>query len=420
MRKYSFSVLILLFISIQVFAQKAENTDEHCGMIPYLKMLNKQDPTLAKRIEAMKFSEQEYIKVHGSKLRDPKEVIRIPVVVHIVYNTPEQNIPDEQVYAQIWSLNQDFRRRNGDTINTPQMFKSVAADCGIEFCLAVRTPNDEITNGIIRTFTDKTEFGLDNTIKSSLTGGDSPWDCRHYLNIWVCDISGNYLGYAQYPGGTDSTDGVVVDYQVFGFVNVIHPHYNLGRTATHEIGHWLDLYHIWGDDFGSCDGSDYVDDTPNAKDANYYCPTHPHTTSCNNTGEMFMNYMDYVYDGCFNLYTIGQREKMLAAINLYRSDLLTSKGCNEVIGIPEQKKLSSLRIHPNPINNQFFVDGLEDLKGSVSFQIMNPLGCLVYTRTINNYPDQSFQIDLSGIQNGTYFLKITYKNTDRSFKLIKL
>jgi hypothetical protein len=383
-------------------------------------LLEDNDPLLKKKLNIINNNISEYSRINYHQSKSPKEIIYIPVVVHILYNTAEENLSDEQVYAQIWSLNQDFRHKNGDSVNTPAIFKARAADCGIEFCMAVRTPENQPTNGIIRTFTNKTEFGLDNSVKSIYQGGDSAWDSKSYLNIWVCNISGNYLGYAQYPGGPDSTDGVVIDYKVFGFVNVLHPHYNLGRTATHEVGHWLDLYHIWGDDFGSCEGSDYVDDTPNAKDANYYCPTHPHTTICNDTGEMFMNYMDYVYDGCFNLYTIGQRERMLSAISLYRADLLVSDGCSPVIGIDEGSCLESISIQPNPSGGDYVITGFNSFQRYLEIRIYNVWGIEILHKIYNNQNATAIPIQISDYSAGTYFLKLSNQHSERSFKLIKL
>ncbi|MCX6271750.1 MAG: zinc metalloprotease [Bacteroidetes bacterium] len=288
------SLTLLTLVSIILPAQELTHTD-HCGTVLYNRQLETDHPEIGKAREAFHRQLDAYLASMPHEKRSPKEVITIPVVVHVVWNTAEQNIPDEQVWSQFFVLNEDFRRLNPDTIHTPAMFKPVAADCGIEFCMARRTPDSLPASGIVRVHTDTVQFPMDNTVKSAYAGGSKAWDAKRYLNIWVCHMAGNILGYAQMPGGPDSTDGVVIDYRVFGKVGTLNPHYNLGRTTTHEIGHWLDLYHIWGDDGGSCDGTDYVDDTPNAADANYYCPSQPHLSACNDTGEMFMNYMDYIW-----------------------------------------------------------------------------------------------------------------------------
>ena len=177
----------------------------------------------------------------------PNEIINIPVVVHVLYNNSTQNISDAQVISQIVSLNNDFRRRNADTINTPAPFKSVAADTRIQFCLAKVDPNGKYTTGIIHKYTTETQFVADDAMKFSSQGGDDAWDASKYLNIWVCNLFGRTLGYAVLPGSPAEKDGVVIQYDVFGTIGYLTSPFNKGRTATHEIGHWLGLKHLWGD-----------------------------------------------------------------------------------------------------------------------------------------------------------------------------
>ena len=162
-------------------------------------------------------------------------------------------------------------------------------------------------------------------MKRTANGGDDAWNSTQYLNLWSCNMSGGILGYAQFPGGTASTDGVVILYSAFGRTGTVSAPYNKGRTATHEVGHWLNLRHIWGD--ANC-GSDLVNDTPTHNTANYGCPTYPHLSTCTGTPtEMTMNYMDYTDDACMYMFTTGQSTRMTAAINTSRSGLLTSLGC---------------------------------------------------------------------------------------------
>src|SRR5205085_4885972 len=190
---------------------------------------------------------QEFVKQHEIK-QDNTGLITIPVVIHIVYNTPQQNISDDQAFSQIGILNKDYRRLNNDTVNTPAPFKPLGADIQVEFCMARRDPGGNPTLGITRTQTNVTTFGLDDAVKFTSSGGIDGWDRNRYLNIWVCNLGNNLLGYALYPGGPPATDGVVILYTAFGTGGVAAPPYNLGRTATHEVGHWLNLIHIWGDD----------------------------------------------------------------------------------------------------------------------------------------------------------------------------
>ncbi|MCA1682897.1 MAG: zinc metalloprotease, partial [Actinobacteria bacterium] len=168
--------------------------------------------------------------------------------------------------------------------------------------------------GITRTATTVASFGPDNEVKSKKTGGVDPWPADRYLNLWVCKLSDNLLGYAQFPGGPAATDGVVILYSAFGTVGVAAAPFDLGRTATHEIGHFLGLRHIWGDQ-NDCSGNDFVADTPRAKEANMGKPTFPHIT-CNNgpNGDMYMNYMDYVDDDTMFMFTSGQVARMNATL----------------------------------------------------------------------------------------------------------
>jgi hypothetical protein len=261
----------------------------------------------------------------------PTRVLKtIPVVVHVVYNTATQNISDAQIQSQIDVMNADFRKLNADWTGTPSVFQGLVADCEIEFCLAKQDPNGAASTGIVRKSTTTTSFSTNDAVKSSSTGGDNAWNAAKYLNLWVCNLSGGVLGYAQFPGGAASTDGVVITYTGFGTNGTAAAPFNKGRTATHEVGHWLNLYHIWGDDGTGCSGSDLVGDTPNQADENYGCPVFP-AVSCSNgpNGDMFMNYMDYSDDACMFMFTTGQKARMdaLFATGGSRVGLLTSQGC---------------------------------------------------------------------------------------------
>jgi PKD repeat protein len=297
----------------------------------------------------------------SQKMQEPianriQTVYNIPVVVHVIHNGnavgSSYNISDAQVQSQIAVLNEDYRRLNADTASTPSAFLPVAVDCEINFCLAQRDPNGNATTGIDRI--DRNSKGwsappytmtyIDNTIKAG-----SIWNPTQYLNIWVVpDYTSSgmqLLGHATFPAnstlngltgnyGTATTDGVVIWYKSFGRVGTLDALYNKGRTATHEIGHWLGLRHIWGD--ANC-GNDYVNDTPTQQTANYGgqnvpypCPGFPQVTCSNGpNGDMWMNYMDYCYDKCLNMFTAGQKARMVTAMQngTYRAPLATSLGC---------------------------------------------------------------------------------------------
>jgi hypothetical protein len=260
-------------------------------------------------------------------MNNSEQIYTIPVVIHVLYKTSSQNISDEQIYSQMTSLNDDFRALNNDLSNLPSNFESLVSDMQIEFCLAQVDPNGNSTSGINRVSTNETSFSYNNNMKFSSSGGVDAWDTDSYLNIWVCNLN-NLLGYAQFPGGDASTDGVVVANTAFGSTGIAESPYNLGRTLTHEIGHWLNLRHIWGD--SNC-GNDFVDDTPTHQEANYGCPNYPQV-SCNNgaDGDLFMNYMDYTDDACMYMFTTGQKTRMTSALLNSRSSLLNSAACGIV------------------------------------------------------------------------------------------
>jgi len=238
----------------------------------------------------------------------------VPTVVHVVYKEPSENISAAQIRSQIAVLNKDFRARNRDKGKVPAVWRGLVADAHVRFVLARRDPEGQPTTGITRTQTTRASFGTDDSVKSAATGGADAWPSDKYLNIWVCSLGG-LLGYAQFPGGPPETDGVVILNTALGTVETASPPFDLGRTTTHEVGHWLDLRHIWGDDF-RCEGSDFVDDTPNQEGPNYGKPAFPHI-SCDNgpNGDMFMNYMDYVDDGAMLMFSPQQVARMHGALD---------------------------------------------------------------------------------------------------------
>ena len=296
-----------------------------------------RDPEYARSRREIESFTRYYIQ-HNARAGLRTGVVRIPVVVHVVYNTAAQNISDAQIQSQIDVLNEDFRKLNADVGSVPGVFAPLAADARIEFQLAVRDPNCNSTNGITRTPTSITAFTYDHSqagtpdgepVKFAASGGHDAWPRDKYLNLWVCNLAGGLLGYAQFPSDPwPATDGVVITYTAFGNIGTATAPYNRGRTATHEIGHWFNLLHIWGDDGTSCSGSDQVDDTPNQADEHYGCPAFPQV-SCSNgpNGDMFMNYMDYTDDACMFMFTAGQVVRMDAALaTAPRAALLGSDG----------------------------------------------------------------------------------------------
>lgn len=246
----------------------------------------------------------------------------IPVVVHVVSKGDGPEVTDDQVRSQIRILNEDYSASNSDIAKVPRPFGMRATDACVGFTLATVDPEGRSCDGIVRVRTDRESFTSDDGVKSVSTGGADPWATERYLNIWVCELSGGLLGYAQFPGGPPETDGVVILLSAFGDVGTAVAPFDRGRTTTHEVGHWLNLRHIWGDDGSGCAGSDFVDDTPNQAGPNYGKPEFP-TVSCENgpDGDMFMNYMDYVDDSAMHMFTVGQASRMISTLEGSRSTL---------------------------------------------------------------------------------------------------
>jgi Pregnancy-associated plasma protein-A/Secretion system C-terminal sorting domain/Fibronectin type III domain len=326
----SISMILFLFIAPQTFVNAQMTAMRSCASAEILKKQVTNNPHFADRLEQM---ERTTARLAQSALLETRGTIVIPVVVHVLHATNVQNISDAQIVSQIAVLNRDFRKMNPDIYRVPALFSGVSADCGIQFKLATRDPQGNSTNGIRRYLTKKTAWNTNDDMKKPENGGAAPWDAAQYLNFWVCNMGDGTLGYAQFPGGAPETDGVVIDYRCFGTIGTVNAPYNMGRTATHEVGHYFNLQHIWGD--SDC-GDDHVADTPQQFKANSGMPVFPHYSNCNNirTVDMSMNFMDYVFDDAMHLFTQGQKARMHAVLSVdgLRASLITSDGCKAPAG----------------------------------------------------------------------------------------
>lgn len=294
-----------------------------CGAMVVHNRLLEQYPTYRKKLLSLERLVAKRAKM--GKVAKSGAPTTIPVVVHVVFNQASENISTAQIKSQIRVLNRDFRATNPDRNNTPAVFKGLIADARIQFALAKKDPNGQPTTGITRTQTTRTSFTDNDKVKRTAAGGKDAWNTRKYLNIWVCTFeatpTGQLLGYAQFPQGPAATDGVVILNTAFGTTGTAKAPFNKGRTATHEIGHWLNLRHIWGDT-EHCEGSDLVGDTPNQQLPNQGKPAFPHVTCQNGpNGDMFMNYMDYVDDAAMFMFTTGQVGRMATTLDGPRSAL---------------------------------------------------------------------------------------------------
>lgn len=359
------------------------------------------------------------------------ELIRIPVVVHIIHNQQDgsikgNNIPDEQVFSQIKVLNEDYRRKAGTLgyNNNP-----VGADAGIEFFLASKDPNGNPSSGITRHYSSTSSYSIVSDSDRGRLSNFSYWDSNKYLNIWISTFRSPYLGYAEFPYAetiegldnevNDNLDGVFIDHRVFGKKTGtnITGIYNVGRTATHEIGHWLGLIHTWGDTY--C-GTDYVADTPPTEDSNNSLFCIDKYSNCNGvpTRNMIENYMDYSPDSCMNIFTIGQKDRMRAAIEL-------SQRRKRVINyakfeLPPSPTLA-INLLPNPttkdnIQVQVLLPDFQDFTVS----LVDTKGRSIYSATFKDYPSTVVTINALDLIPGSYFMRVTSKEQQTVKRLVVL
>ncbi len=362
----------------------------------------------AQDLQAIENFTNQFIVTNGNTIVTESAVIRIPVVIHNLYHSPEQKVTDAQVAAQLVILNKCFRRQHADTANTPTYFKSLTADIEIEFHLATSDPRKRSTTGINRKYTPVKSWGPDDKMKMAAETGADAWDTKSYLNIWVCNME-NYAGYASVMGGPADKDGIVISTPAFG---------DGFKTLVHEAGHWLNLKHLWGDEY--C-GDDGVADTPKQADYTVGCPTGIRRTCGNTTtGDMYMNYMDFTSDECVNLFTEGQKARMRAlfATGGIRNSLLSSKGLDVPLifesPLPDEApQWLKPNLYPNPATTSMTLDLSYDARwiGKTIF-IMNLSGQTVMTVVITAKVQP---INISRLQPGIYLLA-TKKEDGESIK----
>ncbi len=276
----------------------------------------KADPSLLLKRAAMEQETAAFVSMNqGMKKSGVAKVI--PVVFHVIHEADGSNISKAQIENALVLLNQDFSRTNPDASQTPSVFQPLGADTEIEFRLAQKDPNGNCTDGITRTYSH-----LANNARNNVKGLIY-WPSNMYLNVWtvksienVNGTPGQVIGFSQFPGtGPATTDGVVLVHNYVGDIGTAASSNYKGRTFTHEVGHWFNLRHIWGD--ATC-GNDMVSDTPVQNVNNSTCPSFPKIdVQCNNgpSGAMFSNYMDYTRGNCQNIFTWGQNARMQAALN---------------------------------------------------------------------------------------------------------
>ena len=430
------AVCLSLGASSLVNAQEQQTADvdqypkrDRCATMPALEHQLHQHPTLEQSMTQGEIAVQKWIDAHPEGAKGGG--LTIPVVVHVVHdpNNPASNIPDAQIHSQIDVLNEDFRRLNSNAGTEPPYFDTIAADLDINFCMATSDPNGNWTTGIIRvsSTTSHALTPFTNSVKSSASGGADPWPADQYLNVWICDMSffgqPAVLGYAQFPlstvesqqaGAVAEQDGVVIQYQYFGRTN--DPNTapsNLGRTMTHEVGHWLGLRHVWGD--GDCTEDDYVDDTPLADDQSQF-DCNISKNSCDDTSipfwanfdapDMVQNYMDYSSDACMSMFSNGQSQRIWGFLNTdsLRMGLFNSNGCAAPTSTPEITLAEQdLNVFPNPAGSVVQVDIPSDRFSRVEVELLNELGQVIETKIPTG---EILTFDLSTQARGLYLVRL--------------
>jgi len=390
-----------------------------CRSFEYQQQLIQKDPGL----QTLQNAAQNFVPLNESSRTSSNltgKTITIPVVIHVIYHYPNENICDSMVRTQIFALNRDFGKQNPDTVKIPEAFKALAADCGIEFQLATVDPGGRATSGIIHKYTPITKWAADDKIKFTSEMGDDGWDPTSYLNIWVGTLD-KFLGYSTVPGDPSEKDGVVISNNAFGtgLANV----YTMGRTGVHEVGHWLGLKHLWGD--ADC-GDDGIADTPKQETWTNGCPTGVRI-SCNNApyGDMYMNYMDFTNDVCLVMFTKGQRQKMRtlfepggARYSILSSHALGTPSNSEIPPPDPCPRWLQVKLYPDPASTELIVNVESDARWlGKELQVINISGQIQLRKTITS---KIQTIDISQLRPGIYFIRGEKQDQKIIEKFIKL
>lgn len=416
-KKWHGLVFFLLFAAYC----SAQYQDRHCGTDQRLTERLATQPELKAFLQNQEIALQEHIRHFTQRAGDRQLQVSIPVVVHILWQEDDQNLAEEIINVQIEELNQDFQQRNEDRVEVPQDFAASVANVGFEFCLASVDPNGQVTNGITRTATTvdcigdigNTKLGGKPRLFYTDLGGIDAWDTEHYLNIWVAPTCNAFLGTASFPETIPKEeDGVVIESLYFGVrsANSISFPFHLGKTTTHEVGHYFNLKHIWGE--RGCEVDDLVADTPQQEEEYRGCPIHPFS-SCGSP-DMFMNFMNYTDDECLLFFTKGQQARMLASLHQSRAGLLENLPCIPNTSAP----LATITFFPNPTRDciHLFLSG--DRSATYLWYLYETSGKLVDHG--RSHPQTLERINLQGLASGIYFLTTQFDGDIQTHKILVL
>jgi hypothetical protein len=420
-----------------------------CGFIDAIEKLDNEFPGIQKQLDN-EYLESVQMAKYESLRRNNKydTVYTLQVVFHVLYNNNLENVHDSTIVSQMEILNADYRRLNADTTVTRDIFKPVAGDAKIQFELAIKDPNGNPTDGINRVYTTNSTFysqQRSDDMKFGSKGGTDAWDPQKYLNIWVCDYSipnfgASILGYAYPPRGSrnwtggvdnisDSRQGVMLHYQIVGRYNRAASsstlRYAAGRTATHEVGHYLGLRHTWGDGSNrtGCDLDDFIEDTPNERTENGFneeCAGDRNTCidAQNDLPDMTENYMDYSRNTCQNMFT----KQQIAVMRFNLVNLRAGMAANpSLISNPNFIPIEGyFAILDNAVESNFEVYIKDEDADSKSITIRNTIGEVV--AEYNNYGKlEGKKIDASFLASGIYYVTVYTSsgaeiNTGKLFK----
>jgi len=416
---------LLLLVSVLLVGSTADAQQHRtCSTHDRYEMAVTEDPSIATRRISMEQQLQQWITARGVQRNSSQVIVTIPVVVHVLWYNVNQNITDAQVLSQLDVLNRDYGRLNPDTNLVPAAFKPLIADIQFQFCMATSDPSGNPTTGIDRRQTSISRIGNGNRYYQTSQGGLDIWDPNSYLNFWICDIDGgSTLGYTYLPGTVNSNkDGVVIDWQCWGTIGSVAAPFNKGRTATHEVGHWFNLEHIWGDE-PNCSMDDYVSDTPLQKGENYGCPSYPQTSqsggrcSAADPSSMFMNYMDYTDDACMFMFTPGQAARMQASLNVSRPGLLTSLGCNNQSSVADLTPSTRASVHPNPSSGTFEFSINNQNSAGCQLIVTDVQGKLVLEKEFTSGDAHRFNLDDE--PDGIYFIRLLTEGNTATARIVK-
>lgn len=418
MKKINY-LLVLGLTMLSISFLSAQSSDK-CYADDLRRAALAQNPSLQAEIDAAEVAIASYINRENES--STSVVLTIPVVIHIIHNGEDvgegSNISEEQALSLITRLNEDYRKMNADTLEGSHPFYVDQADTEIEFCLVTEDPDGNPTTGVERYDFEQESWSVSEI--DEIVKPETIWDRYNYMNVWSINLDDpdapGVDGYATFPNATtDTTDGVVILYTAFGV-----PEEGKSIVATHEVGHYLNLNHIWGDNIPDC-GDDLVSDTPPTDNSNEGCPSFPHNAdnSCGSgsNGEMFMNYMDYSDAECTVMFSNGQKDRMVAAIMMFRSSLLSSTACNIISSANQAGVLAEMKVFPNPSQGIFSVDLPKfSAQQRVQLSVYDMSGVRQYQAKEES--TSQIELDLSNLPTGVYFLRATLADNIMTTRLV--